>query len=126
MIQSSFSPNDEKILFGCSDNTIVILDTKTKSVETVQANIRPVFLSWHPLNHFFIVTSRCGVAEIFDVGLSQLEFVPIRKSVFFEKIQESEFWKMFEKMTLFFPNFNPFLFFKMALCICIIKRKCGI
>ena len=57
---------------------MVILDTKTKSVESVQCSIRPVFLSWHPLSHFFIVTSREGEAVLFDVGLSQLDFVPIR------------------------------------------------
>ena len=99
VITSQFSPNEEKILFGCSDNTLVILDTKTKSVECVQTTVRPVFLSWHPLNHFFIVTSRVGEAAIFDVGLTQLEFVPIRENAEFDKVEKLNIDKFYRPFT---------------------------
>ena len=99
VITSQFSPNEEKILFGCSDNTLVILDTKTKSVECVQTTVRPVFLSWHPLNHFFIVTSRIGQAALFDVGLTQLEFVPIRENAEFDKTEKLSIDKFYRPFT---------------------------
>jgi len=49
VVECGFSPNEEKLIFGCSDNTLVLLDTKTKSVEQVALSIRPNFLCWHPL-----------------------------------------------------------------------------
>ena len=88
MLLIKFISYNSKLL---KDNSVVILDTKTKSVESVQCSIRPVFLSWHPLSHFFIVTSREGEAVLFDVGLSQLDFVPIRMVSFFSRLQNRKY-----------------------------------
>ena len=96
----ALSPNEEKLVFGCSDNSLVILDTKTKSVEQVSLSIRPTFFAWHPLNHFFVVASRQGEALLFDVGLSQLDWIPIRENAESDRILNLKLPSLYTKFTM--------------------------
>ncbi|CAG5099766.1 Oidioi.mRNA.OKI2018_I69.XSR.g16675.t1.cds [Oikopleura dioica] len=73
VVVCELSPNEEKFCFGCSDNMLIVFDTKTHSAEHVYLPVRPSILSWHPGSHFLAVSSRNGEVMFFDVGLTCIE-----------------------------------------------------
>jgi len=80
VVVCELSPNEEKFVFGCSDNMLIVFDTKTHSAEHLYLPIRPNILSWHPGSHFLAVCSRSGELMLFDVGLSNFEMCSINGS----------------------------------------------
>jgi len=80
VVVCELSPNEEKFVFGCSDNMLIVFDTKTHSAEHLYLPIRPNILCWHPGSHFLAVCSRSGELMLFDVGLSNIEMCSINGS----------------------------------------------
>lgn len=66
----SFSPDNEKLLLGCIDATIVVFDESRGITHLVKAAFIPTMVSWHADSAIvFVANERCQM-QCFDISLA--------------------------------------------------------
>lgn len=66
----SFSPDNEKLLLGCIDGTVVVFDESRGITHLVRAAFIPTMISWHADSAIVVVANdRCQL-QCFDISLA--------------------------------------------------------
>ncbi|KAI8744499.1 WD repeat-containing and planar cell polarity effector protein fritz [Biomphalaria glabrata] len=67
------NPQEDKLLLGLSDASLVLYDEHRKITLFTRAAIPPASISWHPTGNIFLVVSARADIQLFDRGFSSLD-----------------------------------------------------
>lgn len=65
-----FSPDQEKLVMGCIDGSIVLFDEARNVTLLVRASFIPTLISFHPDNAIFVIANERGQLQFFDISLA--------------------------------------------------------
>nr|CAD7399465.1 unnamed protein product [Timema cristinae] len=66
----AFSPDEEKLLLGCIDGSLVLFDEGRGITHLVKAAFIPTMVSWHPDGALVMVANERSQLQCFDIALS--------------------------------------------------------
>lgn len=66
----AFSPDNEKLIMGCIDGSIVLFDQSRGMTYLVRASFIPCTIAFHPDSALFIIANERGQLQSFDISLS--------------------------------------------------------
>lgn len=66
----TFSPDNEKIIMGCIDGSIVLFDETRGTTYLVKSSFIPSTIAFHPDSALFVIANERGQLQCFDISLS--------------------------------------------------------
>ncbi|KZC05895.1 WD repeat-containing and planar cell polarity effector protein fritz [Dufourea novaeangliae] len=76
-----FSPNQELLLLGCIDGSVIIYDQNRATTTSVKASFIPTLASWHSNGIIFIIGNDKGQFQHFDISLSCIKSQTLSEDV---------------------------------------------
>lgn len=69
----ALSEKEDRLLIGCIDGSLALLDRNRGSTRTVKASFIPTFVQWHQNGAIVLISNERGQLQYFDTALNSLK-----------------------------------------------------
>nr|XP_039258964.1 WD repeat-containing and planar cell polarity effector protein fritz homolog [Styela clava] len=99
ILSSDISREEDKIVVGCTDGTVLVFDTLTKTTSSIRDSLIPSIVSWHPNGGVILVASGSAELQCYDCALGKLS------TALLDEIEDSSMHDML-KLSKYLPSEN--------------------